>query len=105
MKRTNNEFCIELKSEKSVTFINDTAAIMAANMMAMYFASEGFLTTTYMNKANGSYEVCVHFDMWHTPTLPQGYLYTSYSITSHDYSKNGLNSRIRCKTYRFSVKR
>ena len=105
MKRTHNESAIELMSEKSVMFINDMSAIMACNMMAMHFASEGFLTTTYMSKENGSYEVCVHFDLDHTPTLPEGYLYTSYNITSYDHYFNGKPCRIRCKTYRFSVKK
>lgn len=105
MKRTNNKFVLELQSEKSVMFMNDMAAIMACNMMALHYASEGFLTTTSMCKENGSYEVCVHFDLNHTPTLPQGYLYSSYNITSHNHYFNGKESRIRCKTYRFSVKR
>lgn len=104
MKRINNELALELKSEKSVMFINDMAAIMACNMMALYFASEGFLTTTHMSKENGSYEVCIHFNLDHYPILPQGYLYTSYTITSHDHYFNGEQHRIRCKTYRFSVK-
>ena len=105
MKRTNNEFTLELKSEKSVMFNNDMAAIMACNMMALYFASEGFLTTTYMNKENGSYEVCIHFDFKHTPTLPKGYAYSSYDITSHEYYSDGEQHRVRCKTYYFKVKR
>ena len=105
MKRTDNKFAIELESEKSVNFKTDIEAIMACNMMALHFANEGFLTTTSLNKESGRYEVCVHFEMEHTPTLPQGYLYTSYNITSHEYYSYGQITRVRCKTYRFSVNR
>lgn len=103
MKRTDNKFAIELESEKSVNFTTDIEAIMACNMMALYFASEGFLTITHLCMENGTYELCVHFDMGHTPTLPQGYLYSSYNITSHDYYSYGEIKRVRCKTYSFRV--
>lgn len=105
MKRTDNKFAIELESEKSVNFKSDIEAIMACNMMALYFANEGFLTTTRLCKENGCYEVCVHFDMGHTPTLPQGYLYSSYNITSHEYYSYGQITKARCKTFSFSVNR
>ena len=104
MKRTDNKFAIELESEKSVNFTTDIEAIMACNMMALHFANEGFLTTTRMDKNNGTYEVCVHFDLGHTPTHPQSYPYSSYNITSHAYYLYGSTKRVRCKTYSFVVK-
>lgn len=103
MKRIDNKFAIELESEKSVNFKSDIEAIMACNMMALHFANEGFLTTTRLYMGTGSYELCVHFDLSHTPTLPQGYLYSSYNITSHEYYSYGQITRVRCKTYRFKV--
>lgn len=105
MKRTDNKFAIELESEKSVNFKTDIEAIMACNMMALHFANEGFLTTTHLCKENGTYELCVHFDLRHTPTLPQGYLYSSYNITSHEYNSYGETKRVRCKTFSFRVNR
>ena len=105
MKRTINKIGITLESETSVMFINDMAAIMACNMIAFYYASEGFLTATQMYKGNGSYEVCVHFDFKHAPTLPKGFVYSSYDITSHEYYSDGEQHRVRCKTYYFKVKR
>lgn len=105
MKRTDNKFAIELESEKSVNFKTDIEAIMACNMMALYFANEGFPTNTRLCKENGTYEVCVYFDMRHTPTLPQGYLYSLYNITSFKSYSYGQIKRIRCKTFSFKVNR
>lgn len=105
MKRTSNKFGLKLESETSVMFINDMAAIMACNMVALHFASEGFLVATHMYKGNGNYEVCVHFDFKHTPTLPKGYAFSSYDITSHEYYSDGEQQRVRCKTYYFRVQR
>ena len=105
MKRTDNAFSIELESEHGQEYINDFAAISAATMLQMNFAMEGFLCVSHLNKENGCFEVTVHFDLHHIPTLPQGYTCTYYTITSHTHCIGNTPCYVRCKTFYFRVKR
>lgn len=102
MKRTENQYCIELESESQNPYINEVTAILAATSVMTYFTLEGYLTTCYMSSETGHYEVQVHFDLSKYPTLPTGYSCTKFTLTSHDHWVGNEYSRIRCKTFYFS---
>lgn len=48
-------------------------------------------------------ELDVHFDMNTYPKNPQGYLFTSYRVSSHEYYRNGKIERVRVKSYSFKA--
>lgn len=66
----------ETKKYLDGKFVNDAMAIMAANAVAMYFATQGYLTSSYFSKRTRSYEVIIHRDVEETIVLPRGYVAT-----------------------------
>lgn len=68
----------EKQTEKMLggKFINDAMAIIAATEVAMYFANQGYLTSSYLCKRTRSYEVTIHRDVEETIVLPRGYVAT-----------------------------
>ena len=103
MKKENRNGMIEITSEENEKFINEIAAIMACQMVQMFYAQQNYLTTNSINLQNKRVELTVHFDNLTVPTTPKGYQYTTKKITSHQYWSNVTNNfeRVRCIDYEF----
>lgn len=66
----------ETKKYLDGKFANDAMAIMAANAVATYFATQGYLTSSYLSKRTRSYKVTIHREVEETIVLPRGYVAT-----------------------------
>ena len=105
MIKVNNPYSIELKSESGKPYINAAHAIMAASAMMMYFANEGFLVSSHLDKETSSFEITVHFDTNRYPKNPNGYTFSYYTLTSHQTTRGNVQGYVRCKTFHFCVQR
>lgn len=103
MKKENLNGVIYITSDENEKFVNGTAAIMACQMIQMYYAQQNNLTTNSINLENGRVELTVYFDKTTVANLPKSYLYTKKVISSHEYWSDVLkkNHRVRVINYYF----
>lgn len=103
MKKTRNANGITIECESRGKYINASQAIMAAQMMQMNMALQGYLATSHFDIETGSIEVTVHFSNKPFPKTLDGYTYTKKTITSHEYYSpyEKASCRVRCIEYRF----
>ena len=101
-KSRSNGVCT-IWSEESEKFINQTSALMGAQIMMNLTFIQGYLTTCSMSPENKKIEVCVHLENKPLPQIPNAYIFTSYDITSHCYWSDVSNKleRVRCITFNF----
>lgn len=90
-------------SDKLYDFKDQSSAIRFCLKTQSYFATLGYLTTSYMSTENKSIEATVHFEDKAFPTAPASMLYTYKEITSHCYwnQTEGRQVRVRCVTFYF----
>lgn len=107
MKKTRNANGITIECESRGKFINASQAIMAAQMMQMNMALQGYLVTSHIDTENGSVEVTIHFSDKPYPKTLDGYTYTKKTIMSHEYYSpyEKAPSRVRCIEYRFEYEK
>ena len=103
MKYVNSCGTLCVSSKRECKFYDLMTAVMACNVMQMFYVNLGLLTTNTINKENRKVELQVHFDSFALPALPECYLYTSKEITSHSYSGYPftVGARVRVFIYRF----
>lgn len=103
MKYVNSCGTLCVSSKRDCKFINFMAAVMAMNVLQMFYANLGFSVHCSIHERTKRVEVCIHFDSFNMPTLPDGYIYSGREITSQAY--NGYNAqvgeRIRVMCYSF----
>lgn len=107
MKKTRNANGITIESESRGKYINASQAIMAAQMMQMAMALQGYLVTSHFDTNTGSIEVTVHFSDKPYPKTLNGYTYTKKTIMSHEYYSTYEKApcRVRCIEYRFEYEK
>lgn len=107
MKKTRNANGIRIECESRGKYINASQAIMAAQMMQMNMALQGYMVTSYIDTEAGRVQVTVHFSDKPYPKTLDGYTYTTKIITSHVWYNNyeKAPSRVRCVEYRFEYEK
>lgn len=85
-------------------FVNVDAAIMAAQVMQLYFAKRNLSNSLRMNLEVGSIELTVHLEGPTCPAIPRGYQYSRKRITSQEYYSefDKKSCRIRCIEFYFT---
>lgn len=103
MKKENRNGMITITSEENEKFINETAAIMACQLVQMFYAQQKYLTTNTIDLETKKVELTVHYENLIVPTLPKGYQYTTKKLRSLQYWSNVSNNyeRVRCIDYEF----
>lgn len=103
MKYVNTCGTLCVLSEDKAKFYNFMAAIMAMQVVQMFYASQGFSVSSSIYEGTKFVEVRIHFDSFTIPTLPAGYPYSRREITSQAYE--GYNAkpgeRVRVVSYLF----
>ena len=97
MKRTDNQFGIELKSETNVKYNNDRSALLAALDLAAYFTENEYLVNTSFSKKSHTYEVTVHFDIRKPIKTPNYLSFTNYYLTSYN------SGQVRVARFKFII--
>lgn len=107
MKKTRNANGITIECDSRGRYINASQAIMAAQMMQMNMALQGYLVTSHIDTETGTVEITVHFSDKPYPKTLDGYTYTKKRITSHEYYSDyeKAPSRTRCVEYRFEYEK
>lgn len=97
MKYRRNGTCY-LEGDNTGAFVNDFAAMMAAQVMQLYFAKRNLSTSLRINLSVGSIELTVHLDGPTYPVIPQNYFYSKKRISSHEYFSDFDKEvvRVRC---------
>lgn len=91
MKYINSCGTLCVSSKRDCKFINFMAAVMAMNVLQMFYANLGFSVNCSIHEGTKRVEVRIHFDTFNMPALPDGYLYSEREITSQAYE--GYNAR------------
>lgn len=103
MKYVNTCGTLCVLSEDKAKFYNFMAAMMAMQVVQMFYATQGFSVNSSIHEGTKRVEVRIHFDSFNMPTLPAGYLYSRREITSQAYE--GYNAkpgeRVRVVAYSF----
>ena len=102
MKYINSCGTLCVLSEDKGKFVNFMAAVMAMQVVQMFYASRGYSVSSSIYENTKHVEVRIHFDSFDMPTLPAGYLFSRREITSQAY--NGYNARPgeRCRVVSYS---
>lgn len=88
------------KRNTDTRFVNELTAIMAATALVSHFASQGFCCSCYFNTRCKIIELDVHFGEGRYPNTPQGYLYSSFEISS-SMNRKVDGSKVLVKEYTF----
>lgn len=103
MKYVNSCGTLCVSSDVRDKFVNFVAAVMAMQVVQMFYAKRGFSVNSSINKETKRVEVRIHFDSFDMPTLPASFLFSRREITSQAY--NGYNARpgerVRVVSYSF----
>ena len=104
MKKYRINGTCHLDGDNAGPFINVDAAIMAAQVMQLYFAKRNLSTSLRMYLAVGSIELTVHLEGPTCPAIPRGYQYSQKRITSQQYYSEYDKevSRVRCLEFIFT---
>lgn len=94
---------IYMRSETNEKFINEAAALQAAQAMQTLLFTEGFSTYTSFYKGLKKLEVEAHFEN-NLPIIPEGYKSSCKEITSHEYYQDFSKEVVRCRTITFYFK-
>lgn len=70
-------------------YVTAETAIAQASMMAMQYALEGFLTTTFLDKDTKTAEVTVHYQEEHKPDYFLWMKATSIEWHEHNHTEDG----------------
>ena len=102
MKYINSCGTLCVSSDVRDKFVNFLAAVMAMQVVQMFYASRGYSVSSSIYENTKHVEVRIHFDSFDMPTLPAGYLFSRRGITSQAY--NGYNARPgeRCRVVSYS---
>lgn len=102
MKYINSCGTLCVSSDVRDKFVNFLAAVMAMQVVQMFYASRGYSVSSSIYENTKHVEVRIHFDSFDMPTLPAGYLFSRREITSQAY--NGYNARPgeRCRVVSYS---
>lgn len=102
MKYINSCGTLCVSSDVRDKFVNFLAAVMAMQVVQMFYASRGYSVSSSIYENTKHVEVRIHFDSFDMPTLPAGYLFSRREITSQIY--NGYNARPgeRCRVVSYS---
>ena len=102
MKYINSCGTLCVSSDVRNKFVNFLAAVMAMQVVQMFYASRGYSVSSSIYENTKHVEVRIHFDSFDMPTLPAGYLFSRREITSQAY--NGYNARPgeRCRVVSYS---
>lgn len=103
MKKERSNGVIRIESELKYKFKEQNSAMRSCQQIQWYYASAGYMTTSYLSLDTKTIEVTVHFEGKPFPSTPASQLYSTKVITSHSYwNKNeGKQVRVRCVTYYF----
>lgn len=103
MKYINSCGTLCVSSDVRDKFGNFVAAVMAMQVVQMFYASRGFSVSSSIYEKTKHVEVRIRFDSFTFPTLPAGYFFSRREITSQAYE--GYNAqpgeRIRVVSYSF----
>lgn len=103
MKYINSCGTLCVSSDVRDKFVNFVAAVMAMQVVQMFYAKRGFSVNSSINKETKHVEVRIHFESFDMPTLPASFLFSRREITSQAY--NGYNARpgerVRVVSYSF----
>lgn len=102
MKYINSCGTLCVSSDVRDKFVNFLAAVMAMQVVQMFYASRGYSVSSSIYENTKHVEVRIQFDSFDMPTLPAGYLFSRREITSQAY--NGYNARPgeRCRVVSYS---
>lgn len=103
MKYINSCGTLCVSSDVRDKFANFVVAVMAMQVIQMFYASRGYSVISSIYEETKRIEVRIHFDSFAMPTLPTGYFYSRREITSQAYE--GYNTkpgeRVRVMSYSF----
>lgn len=89
-----------MRSVTNDKFINEAAALQAAQAMQTLLFTEGFSTYTSFYKGLEKLEVEAHFEN-KLPTIPKSYLSSGKEISSHEYYQEFSKKVVRYRTITF----
>ena len=103
MKKEIRNGVIRITSDKFYSFTDQSSALRHCLKAQNYYATLGYLTTSYLNTETKTIEVTVHFEGKPLPSTPGSMLYTFKEISSHQYWSDveGRQVRVRCVNYYF----
>ena len=103
MKYINSCGTLCVSSDVRDKFGGFLAAVMAMQVVQMFYASRGFSVSSSIYENTKHVEVRIHFDSFNMPSLPDGYFFSRREITSQAYE--GYNAkpgeRVRVLSYSF----
>jgi hypothetical protein len=104
MKKYRENGTCYMEGDFAGPFVNVDAAIMAAQVMQLYFAKRNLSTSLRMFLEVGSIELTVHLEGATNPALPRGYHYSKKRVTSHEYFSEYEKAvvRVRCLEFYFT---
>lgn len=104
MKKYRSNGTCYLVGDNEGAFVNVDAAMMAAQVMQLYFAKRNLISSLRMDLEVNSIELTVHLKGPTYPAIPRGYQYSQKRITSQPYYSNYDNkeSRVRCIEFYFT---
>lgn len=97
MKYVNSCGTLCVSSKRDCKFVNFMAAVMAMNVVQVFYANLGFSVNSSIYRDHKRVEVRIHFDTFDIPSLPAGYLYSGREITSQSYSGYSAQPCDRCR--------
>ncbi len=105
-KERKNGSC-SIYTNANCNFINDKFALLAAQAIQLYIAELNLLSHLRCDFSVGSIELTIHLEGTSVPKLPNGYLYSTKELHSHEYFNNYDNEvcRVRCLVYTFTYNR
>ena len=101
MKYINSCGTLCVSSEEKGKFFNFMAAIMAMQVVQMFYASQGFSVSSSIYENTKHVEIRIHFDSFCFPSLPACYHYTKRVITSQPYTGYNAKPGERCRVVSF----
>lgn len=105
MTKTRRNGIITITKDRNVKFVNQGAAIMAAQHLQLAMAYQGNLTDCQIDPKNHIVRVSVHFDLTSSVQEPITAQYSSRETYSHEYwseyEKKTWRVRVREYRYRF----